>query len=102
MAQEKTEVVQRGNRKERKGIVLSARMTKTVVVECQQQFRHPQYKKVVRSYQKFYVHDENGTAKKGDEVRIAETRPLSKLKRWRLLEVTKKADQAKVEATDLV
>ena len=89
-------------RKERIGIVLSDRMEKTVVVESQQQFRHPRYLKVVRSFKKFYVHDEEGAAKKGDLVRIAETRPYSRLKRWRLVEVLKKADQVKLEVSDVV
>ena len=89
-------------KKERIGVVLSDRMKKTVVVESQRQFRHPQYLKVVRSFKKFYVHDEKGEAKKGDLVRIAQTRPYSKLKRWRLVEVVKKADTAKLEVSDVV
>ena len=91
-----------GSRKERIGVVLSDRMKKTVVVETQRQFRHPQYLKVVRSFKKFYVHDEKSEAKRGDLVRIEETRPYSKLKRWRLLEIVKKADQTKLEVSDVV
>ena len=92
---------QRGSRKDRIGQVLSDRMTKTIVVECQEQFRHPQYLKVIRRFKKFYAHDEAGQAKKGDTVRIVETRPYSRLKRWRLVEVVKKADAAKVESLEL-
>ena len=102
MVQPKKEAPVAGNRKERVGKVLSDRMTKTVVVECEQHFRHPVYQKVVRSFKKFYAHDEAQQAKKGDVVRIVETRPLSKLKRWRLAEVLEKADQAKIEVSDVV
>ena len=89
-------------KKDRVGCVLSDRMTKTLVVECQLQLRHPQYQKVIRTFKKFYVHDEAGVGKKGDVVRIVETRPYSKLKRWRLVEVVQKADQSKVEVSDVV
>ena len=102
MEQPKKQIPQAGERKERTGLVLSDRMTKTVVVECEQQFRHPVYSKVVRSFKKFYAHDEKQEAKKGDTVRIVETRPLSRLKRWRLAEVLKKADQAKIAVSDVV
>ncbi len=74
-------------RKEREGQVLSAKMTKTIVVRVERRFRHPRYKKVVRAYRKFYAHDEKCEAREGDRVRIQETRPLSKLKRWRLVQV---------------
>jgi small subunit ribosomal protein S17 len=77
----------RGNRKERVGEVISNRMTKTIVVRVERRFPHPRFKKVVTGYKKFYAHDEKGDAKVGDRVRIEETRPLSKLKRWRLVEV---------------
>lgn len=77
----------RGNRKERIGEVLSSKMAKTIVVRVQRRFPHPQFKKVVTSYKKFYAHDEKSEAKPGDRVRIQETRPLSKMKRWRLVEV---------------
>jgi small subunit ribosomal protein S17 len=77
----------RGNRKERIGEVISNNMTKTIVVRVERRFPHPKYKKVVTGYSKFYAHDEQGDAKVGDRVRIEETRPLSKLKRWRLVEV---------------
>ena len=77
----------RGNRKERVGEVLSNKMTKTIVVRVERRFPHPQFKKVFTSYTKLYAHDEKSEAKVGDRVRIQETRPLSKTKRWRLVEV---------------
>ena len=79
--------IDRGHRKERVGEVLSNKMAKTIVVRVERRFPHPQFKKVVTQYTKFYAHDEKGEAKVGDRVRIQETRPLSKLKRWRLLEI---------------
>ena len=82
----------RGNRKERVGEVLSSKMAKTIVVQVERRFPHPRYKKVVTSYKKFYAHDEKNEAKPGDRVRIEETRPLSKLKRWRLVQVVSKAE----------
>lgn len=81
----------RGTRKERVGEVISNKMTKTIVVRVERRFPHPQYKKVVTAYSKFYAHDEKAQAKMGDTVRIEETRPLSKLKRWRLVEVVDKS-----------
>jgi len=82
--------VARGNRKERIGEVLSSKMAKTIVVRVERRFPHPQFKKVVTSYKKFYAHDEKSEAKPGDRVRIEETRPLSKTKRWRLVEVVER------------
>lgn len=73
------------------GEVLSTKMAKTIVVQVQRRFRHPRYKKVVTQYKKFYAHDENGEAQTGDRVLIQETRPLSKLKRWRLVEILNRA-----------
>ena len=84
--------VERGNRKGRVGEVVSNKMTKTIVVRVQRRFPHPRFKKVVTSYKKFYVHDEKNEAKPGDRVRIEETRPLSKLKRWRLVQVVERAE----------
>jgi small subunit ribosomal protein S17 len=81
----------RGNRKERIGEVISNKMTKTITVRVERRFAHPRYKKVVTGYKKFYAHDEKGEAKVGDRVRIEETRPLSKTKRWRLVEVVAKS-----------
>ncbi len=77
-------------RKQLIGIVVSDRMTKTVVVKVTRIVRHPVYKKVMNRFQKYKVHDENSSAHIGDEVRIEETRPISKDKRWRLVEVIKK------------
>ena len=66
-------------------------MTKTIVVRVERRFPHPQFKKVVTGYKKFYAHDEKAEAKVGDRVRIEETRPLSKIKRWRLVEVVERS-----------
>ncbi len=84
----------RGNRKERVGEVLSNKMTKTIVVRVERRFAHATFKKVVTQYKKFYVHDEKSEAKPGDRVRIEETRPVSKLKRWRLVEVVERNTDA--------
>ena len=81
----------RGHKKERVGEVLSNKMTKTIVVRVERRFPHPEFKKVVTQYNKFYAHDEKSEAKVGDKVRIEETRPLSKLKRWRLVSVVEKS-----------
>lgn len=76
-----------GVRKQRVGVVVSAKMNKTIVVEVERRVPHAIFKKIVRRTSKFYAHDEDGTAKEGNKVRIEETRPLSKLKRWKLVEV---------------
>ncbi|MCX8090651.1 MAG: 30S ribosomal protein S17 [Verrucomicrobiae bacterium] len=89
----------RGQRKERVGRVVSAKMTKTIVVRVERRFAHPRFKKVVRAYKKFYAHDEKSEAREGDLVRIVETRPLSKLKRWRLVEVVERAHGATTPAS---
>jgi small subunit ribosomal protein S17 len=86
--------VERGNRKERIGEVISNKMAKTIVVRVQRRFPHPEFKKVVTAYKKFYAHDEKSEAKPGDRVRIEETRPLSKTKRWRLVEVVERNTDA--------
>jgi len=89
--------LERGNRKERIGEVISNKMAKTIVVRVQRRFPHPAFKKVVTTYKKLYAHDEKSEAKPGDRVRIEETRPLSKTKRWRLVEVVERnADVAPV------
>jgi small subunit ribosomal protein S17 len=80
----------RGNRKERVGEVIASKMAKTIVVRVERRFPHPKFKKVVTGYKKLYAHDEKSDAKVGDRVRIEETRPLSKLKRWRLVEVVER------------
>ena len=92
MVEEIETKLDRGSRKERLGEVISSKMTKTIVVRVERRFQHPRFKKVVTSYKKFYAHDENNEAKPGDRVRIEETRPLSKLKRWRLVQVVSKAE----------
>ena len=81
----------RGKRKERVGEVISNKMSKTIVVEVERRFPHPRFKKIVTAYKKLYAHDEKNEAKPGDRVRISETRPLSKTKRWRLVEIIEKA-----------
>ena len=86
----------RGHKKERVGEVISNKMTKTIVVRVQRRFPHPEFKKVVTQYSKFYAHDEKSVAKVGDLVRIQECRPLSKMKRWRLVEVERNAEAVPV------
>ncbi len=81
----------RGNRKERVGEVVSNKMSKTIIVKVQRRFPHPKFKKIVTGYSKFYAHDDKNDAKVGDTVRIEETRPLSKLKRWRLVAVVERS-----------
>ena len=81
----------RGHRKERVGEVVSNKMAKTIVVRVERRYAHARYNKVVTGYKKLYAHDEKGDAKVGDRVRIEETRPLSKIKRWRLVEVVEKS-----------
>lgn len=89
----------RNQRKERTGEVISSKMEKTIIVSVKRRFPHTQFKKVVTKFHKFYAHDENSEAKIGDIVRIIETRPLSKTKRWRLAEIVERAvEQAQVVA----
>lgn len=78
---------ERGARQELVGVVTSAKMAKTIVVKVTRATQHKLYRRVVRSAKKYYAHDENKDARVGDIVRIVSTRPLSKLKRWRLKEV---------------
>ena len=78
-------------RKVREGIVVSDAMASTIVVAVVDRVRHPKYGKTVQRTKKLYVHDAEDTAKRGDRVRVTETRPLSKLKRWRLTEVVERA-----------
>ena len=77
----------RAKRKERVGEVISNKMTKTIIVRVERRFPHPKYKKVITGYKKLYAHDEKSEAKVGDHVRLEETRPLSKTKRWRLVKI---------------
>lgn len=83
----------RKNKKKFIGIVTSDKMDKTVVVKVERSKIHPKYKKVVKQYKKFYAHDENNEARKGDKVLIMESRPLSKLKRWVVIRVLEKQDR---------
>jgi small subunit ribosomal protein S17 len=81
----------RGQRKIRTGRVVSNSMKKTIVVAVERLLKHPLYGRVIKRTSKLYAHDERNEAAPGDLVRLAETRPLSKLKRWRLLEIVEKA-----------
>ena len=92
-----------GIKNEKIGQVVSAKMQKTIVVEVTRRVQHPVYKRIIKKRKKFYAHDEDRAAQVGDVVRIIECRPMSKLKRWRLGEVLRKAVQVAVEpgAVDL-
>ncbi len=85
------EEVTRNLRKERIGVVVSSKMDKSIVVAVKRKVKHPIYGKFVNKTTKLYAHDENNTCGIGDVVKIQETRPLSKLKRWRLVEIIEKA-----------
>jgi small subunit ribosomal protein S17 len=90
MADETPEV--RGNsRKVREGIAISTKMDKTVVVAVVDRVRHPRYQKTVQRTKHLYAHDDTNDVRDGDRVRVAETRPLSKQKRWRVVEVLERA-----------
>lgn len=82
----------RGNRKVRMGTVFSDKMDKTITVSVETVKQHPLYKKTIKTSKKYKAHDENNEAKTGDVVKIMETRPLSKDKRWRLIEIVRKAE----------
>src|SRR3954471_13360865 len=84
------ETATRAARKTRTGEVVSSSMNKTIVVRTVTRVPHPKFGKIVKQMKKFYAHDEQNQAKAGDTVRIMETRPISKLKRWRLVEVVQK------------
>jgi small subunit ribosomal protein S17 len=86
--------VVRGRRQEKVGIVTSSKMQKTIVVKVVRLRAHRLYGRVMRITKKFYAHDESGHAQPGDTVRIVETRPMSKLKRWRLVEVVQRRSSA--------
>jgi small subunit ribosomal protein S17 len=83
---------ERGHQKERLGLVVSNKMEKTITVAVERQVPHPLYKKKIRRTKKYHAHDQENTCNVGDWVRIRESRPLSKTKRWRLVEVVKQAD----------
>ena len=103
MATAETSEKKIGNKNEKIGQVVSAKMQKTIVVEVTRRVQHPVYKRIINKRNKFYAHDEQQTAQIGDVVRIIECRPMSKLKRWRLGEILRKAVQVAVEpsAVDL-
>ncbi len=84
-------MAERAGRKTRTGVVVSAKMNKTIVVSIERLMRHSVFGKTIRRSKKLYVHDEDNKAKIGDKVLVMETRPLSKTKRWRLVEVTESA-----------
>jgi small subunit ribosomal protein S17 len=86
-----TPAKKRGDRKTREGMVVSDKMEKTIVVELEDRVKHPRYSKVIRRTTKVKAHDENGTAGVGDRVLLAETRPLSATKRWRLVSILERA-----------
>ena len=83
---------ERGQRAEQLGRVVSDKMDKTIVVAVESRFQHPVYKRVIRRTKKYKAHDEENTCQVGDTVRIRETRPISKHKRWRLVEVVQRAE----------
>ena len=84
--------MERGKVKIRVGTVVSDKMDKTVVVAVESHYKHPLYKKILKKIKKFKVHDPEGSCKLGDVVKVSETRPISKTKRWRLVEVIRKAE----------
>jgi len=96
MAEEK-----QGHKNQKVGQVVSTKMQKTIVVEVSRRVPHPLYKRIITKRKKFYAHDEQSTAKLGDVVRIVECRPLSKLKRWKLAEVVRRAAQVGPAPTEL-
>jgi small subunit ribosomal protein S17 len=87
-------------KQEKVGTVVSTKMAKTIVVEVGRRVTHPLYRRIISRKSKFYAHDEGGLAKVGDRVRIIESRPLSKLKRWRLAEVVWRAAQVEVSGLE--
>src|SRR3954470_21807420 len=95
----KTEAAEQtaSRRNEKVGLVVSTKMQKTIVVEIEMRKAHPKYKRVMKTNKKFYAHDEQNSARVGDVVRIRETRPLSKLKRWQLEEIVRRSALAHVE-----
>ncbi len=90
-----------GIKNEKVGQVVSTAMSKTIVVEVSRRVPHPLYKRIIGKRKKFYAHDEEQTAKNGDVVRIVECRPLSKLKRWRLAGIIRRAAQVGAQPSDL-
>jgi small subunit ribosomal protein S17 len=99
---EKVQAPAASRRNEKVGNVVSTKMQKTIVVEVEMRKAHPKYKRIVRSSKKFYAHDEQNSARVGDVVRIRETRPLSKLKRWALEEIVRRSTLSQLEDTATV
>jgi small subunit ribosomal protein S17 len=97
MAEQSTKPI----KNEKVGEVVSTKMQKTIVVEVSRRVPHPLYKRIVTKRKKFYAHDEQGTAKLGDVVRIIESRPLSRLKRWTLGEVVRRAAQVGAQPDEI-
>lgn len=91
-----------GKRKEFEGVVVSDKMHKTIIVKTMRLVKHRKYSKMIKRYNKYKTHDENNVAKEGDLVRIIETRPLSKDKRYKLIKVLKKAQLVHVETNEVV
>jgi small subunit ribosomal protein S17 len=81
-------------RKQVEGIVVSDKMEKSIVVKVERSWRHPLYGKVVKTAKKYHAHDENNEAREGDRVRLLESRPISKLKKWVLLEIVERPERA--------
>ena len=92
------ELIDRGSRKSLEGVVVSDKMNKTRVVRVSRSVRHPFYEKIIKKSKKFHAHDENNEAREGDVVEIVSTRPLLKLKRWRIVRVVKAAPKGLAEA----
>ena len=84
-------------RNEKVGEVVSTKMQKTIVVEVEMRKAHPKYKRIIKSSKKFYAHDEQNSARVGDVVRIRESRPLSRLKRWSLEEIVRRSSLGQIE-----
>ena len=89
------------NKNEKVGSVVSSKMAKTIVVEVIRRVPHPLYKRIISKRRKFYAHDEKGEANVGDVVRIIECRPMSKLKRWKLGEIMRKAVQVTTDLSSI-
>lgn len=90
-----------GNKNEKVGNVVSTKMAKTIIVEVTRRVQHPLYKRTINKRKKFYAHDEEGQAQMGDVVRIVECRPLSKLKRWQLKDIVRKAVQVTTDLSSI-
>src|SRR5271154_2493918 len=101
MADTKQSAVTHSVKNEKIGSVVANKMTKTIVVAVSRRVPHPLYKRIVTKRKKFYAHDEDGAARPGDIVRIIECRPLSKLKRWRLGEIVRKAPVVAAQPKEL-